>query len=116
MAQKVKITLEDDLTGGAAEETVRFGLDGKFYEIDLSAGNAAQLRDAVRPFTNQARQVQTGKRAKAPKGASSQHKGETAKVRAWAQENGYDVAERGRIHQHIINAYYAAQEGSSNEE
>ena len=28
MAQKVRIILEDDLDGGPADETIRFGLDG----------------------------------------------------------------------------------------
>ena len=50
MAQKVRIILEDDLDGGPADETVRFGLDGGQYEIDLSNANAARLRDAIRPF------------------------------------------------------------------
>lgn len=47
MAQTVKIILEDDLDGGPADETVRFGLDGRHYEIDLSTDNAAKLRDAL---------------------------------------------------------------------
>ena len=46
MAQKVKIILVDDLDGGSADETVRFGLDGVSYEIDLSADNA--VRTALR--------------------------------------------------------------------
>ena len=50
MAQKVRIILEDDLDGGPADETIRFGLDGAHYEIDLSSANAARLRDAIRPF------------------------------------------------------------------
>ena len=33
MAQKVRIILEDDLDGGPADETIRFGLDGAHYEI-----------------------------------------------------------------------------------
>jgi Lsr2 len=37
MAQKVTVALEDDLDGGPADETVRFGFDGADYEIDLSA-------------------------------------------------------------------------------
>ena len=41
MAQKVHITLEDDLDGGDATETVAFGLDGRSYEIDLNDKNAA---------------------------------------------------------------------------
>ena len=35
MAQKVQTLLIDDLDGGEAETTVRFGLDGTEYEIDL---------------------------------------------------------------------------------
>jgi hypothetical protein len=43
MAQKVTVALEDDLTGGPAEETV-FAFEGTDYEIDLNAKNAAALR------------------------------------------------------------------------
>jgi hypothetical protein len=46
MAQKVTVALIDDLDGHDAEETVTFGLDGKAYEIDLSASNARKLRAA----------------------------------------------------------------------
>ena len=116
MAQKVKIILEDDINGGTADETVRFGLDGQFYEIDLSAENATQLRDAVRPFVDKARRVQADKRAKTRRTTTSQRNGETAQIRAWAQENGYSVSARGRVHQHIKDAYYAAQKASSPEE
>jgi len=41
MAQKVTVAPEDDLTGGPADETVRFTFEGTAYEIDLSAKNAA---------------------------------------------------------------------------
>jgi hypothetical protein len=30
--QKVDVRLEDDLTGAPADETVRFGIDGRAYE------------------------------------------------------------------------------------
>jgi nucleoid-associated protein Lsr2 len=40
MAQKVTVALEDDLDGGPADESVRFGLGGAEYEIDLSKKNA----------------------------------------------------------------------------
>jgi len=36
MAQKVTVSLEDDLTGGPAKQTVRFAFDGTDYEIDLN--------------------------------------------------------------------------------
>jgi hypothetical protein len=47
MAQKVQTLLIDDLDDREAEATVRFGLDGAEYEIDLSARNAKALRGAL---------------------------------------------------------------------
>ena len=44
MAQKIQTLFIDDLDGSAAEGTVRFGLDGTEYEIDLNAGHAKELR------------------------------------------------------------------------
>jgi len=35
------------LDGGDAAETVRFGLDGRSYEIDLNSKNAKRLRDSL---------------------------------------------------------------------
>ncbi len=45
MAQQVQIILVSDLDGGPADETVQFGLDGITYEFDLSADQAAVLRN-----------------------------------------------------------------------
>jgi hypothetical protein len=47
MAQKVLVSLVDDLDGTEAEGTVEFGLDGVSYQIDLSTDNAEELRDAL---------------------------------------------------------------------
>ena len=33
---------------------------------------------------------------------------DTAKIRAWAKDNGHPVSDRGRIHQSVKDAYYAA--------
>lgn len=38
------------MDGGEAVETVAFGLDGRFYEIDLSAANASRLRDGIADY------------------------------------------------------------------
>ena len=57
MAQKVTVALEDDLTGGPADETVRFSVEGTDYEIDLSAKNAAAFRKQLAPFVEHARKV-----------------------------------------------------------
>jgi hypothetical protein len=57
MAQKVQTLFVDDLDGSEAERTVRFGLDGTEYEIDLNAKHATELRNAL------ARYVEAGRRS-----------------------------------------------------
>ena len=55
MAQKVSVVLEDDLTGGPAEQTIRF--DGTDYEIDLNAKNAATFGKQLAPYIEHARRA-----------------------------------------------------------
>ena len=57
MAQKVQTLLVDDIDGGEAEGTVRFGLDGTSYEIDLSVAHQAELRGALARFIAAGRKV-----------------------------------------------------------
>ncbi|GAA4677088.1 Lsr2 family protein [Streptomyces chumphonensis] len=104
MAQRVVVTLSDDLEGGEAVETVTFGLDGKSYEIDLSTANAKKLRGALAPY------VRAG-RKRARTGKTFQHTAvapDPQTVRAWAQSNGYDVPARGRIPKKVYEAFSSA--------
>ncbi len=105
MARRVEIVLEDDLDGSTADETVKFGLDGKDYEIDLSAANASQLREALAPFVANGRRL-SGKKRSSQRGQNS---GSSAgAVRAWARENGVPVSERGRVPADVVEQYNAA--------
>ena len=62
MAHKVQTPFTDDIDGSAAEDTVRFALDGTEHEIDLNAGHARQLRNALAPCVRAARRVSGGSR------------------------------------------------------
>ena len=57
MAQKVQTLFVDDIDGSAAEGTIRFGLDGTDYEIDLNTEHAQALRDALAPYIGSARRA-----------------------------------------------------------
>lgn len=109
MAQVTEVTLVDDLDGGKADETVAFSLDGKSFEIDLSAAHASQLRDAMASYIDAARRATAGGgRRSLPRVVSTQPKSnreENAAVRQWAQRNGYKVSERGRIPSEVLQAY-----------
>jgi len=102
MAQKVNIVLVDDIDGSEAEETVSFALDGKEYDIDLSAKNAARLRDAFAPYVGHARKASGRRRGRSGTGPSP------ADIRAWARDNGFKVPDRGRVSSEVREAYLAA--------
>ena len=104
MAQRVVVTLSDDLEGGEASETISFGLDGKAYEIDLNPENAKKLRTELAPFVEAGR-----KRAMSGKAYHRTSVEPDARaVRAWAESNGYEVPPRGRLPKRIYEAFAAA--------
>ncbi|RSN40825.1 nucleoid-associated protein Lsr2 [Amycolatopsis sp. WAC 04197] len=119
MAQKVVVQIVDDIDGGIATQTVPFALDGVSYDIDLSDENAEALREELARYVEAGKRV-GGRRVKVATGqATSADTAEgpkrtvdrerTQAVRAWASENGYAVAARGRIPNEVYEAYDAAE-------
>jgi Lsr2 len=106
MASQTVTTTEytDDLTGGKADGTVAFSFDGSAYEIDLSKANTRAFERALRPYIDAARKTRSS-RAKGARGKSSAATQDLATVREWAKSNGYEVAERGRVAEAILEAY-----------
>lgn len=101
MAQRIQVTLEDDIDGSAAAETILFGLDGVNYEIDLSEANATKLREALASWVGSARRV--GGRRQATRTTAGRN--DLNDIRAWGRENGYKVSDRGRVSADVIKAY-----------
>lgn len=110
MAQRTILELVDDLDGGKADETVTFALDGVEYEIDLSADNAARLRDAFAEYVGHARRTGGRKQrgAATAKPTNGNGKPDTQAVREWARSQGETVAERGRVPQALVIRFQEA--------
>ena len=112
MAQKVTVTLVDDLDGSTAEETVEFGLDGVAYTIDLSSGNAGKLRDVLADFVGGARRaggrkrVGPGRPAGVKARPASADREQNQAIREWARKQGMKVSDRGRIPAEVLDAYH----------
>lgn len=110
MAQQRTVTYVSDLSGKPIEgddaPTVSFGWDGTDYTIDLTSDEAEKFYKAVEKYVSAATKVakaSSGRRAaKVSDGPSA------AEVRAWAQANGHDVPERGRIPAAVREAFEAA--------
>jgi hypothetical protein len=109
MAQKVTVVLEDDLTGGPAEQTVRFAFDGIDYEIDLNAKNATAFGKQLAPYIASARRSGRAQPRRPGRIATGRQRG--GDIRAWAKEHGLAVSERGRIPASVAEQYNAASGG-----
>jgi hypothetical protein len=109
MVQRHVVQLIDDLDGSPIDgngSTVKFGLNGKSYEIDLTEANATKLRDALAPFIKGGRSTGTTRAPRARDGRNSS--GDLAAIRSWANANGYTVGDRGRIPAAVRDAYDSA--------
>jgi hypothetical protein len=111
MAQKVVVSLVDDLTGSQADETVLFGVDGKSYEIDLSAANADKLRGALAGYVGAARKAGRPSRNNAAASARpvAADREQNQAIREWARKRGMKVSDRGRIPSEVTEAYHQEQ-------
>lgn len=110
MAQKVNIVLVDDLDESEADETVKFGLDGTDYEIDLTTAHADELREKLAPYVGVARKAEgsSRRRSSSRSSAAAASGPSAAEVREWARENGWEVPDRGRVAADVREAYDAA--------
>jgi Lsr2 len=112
MAKQIIQKLIDDLDGGEATETVTFALDGVSYTIDLSEKNATKLREVLAPYQGAGakigRSAGTWRPGLGPK-VSRNNRTDNAAIRSWASENGYELADRGRIPANVVEAYEARE-------
>jgi nucleoid-associated protein Lsr2 len=112
--EETTVTLIDDFDGGPAAETLKFAVDNKTYEIDLSKSNAREFRQALRPYVEQARAAHRGGSSLRSKGSprrngSPRREGyDRIEVRAWAKANGIKVAPRGRIANDVVERWRRA--------
>lgn len=90
MTKKIHVHLIDDLDASEASETLRFEVDGRPYEIDLSSDNAQKFRAEIAPYIRHARRVVSHVRRRARAGSGP------GRPRAGAQapRNGISAAER----------------------
>jgi hypothetical protein len=111
--EEVTVSLVDDFDGTEAAETVKFALDGKSYEIDLSKTNANELRRTLRPYIDRSRSARrsstTRRGASGRRGPARRSEGyDRTEVRAWAKANRIKVAPRGRISNDVVEKWRKA--------
>ena len=117
MAQNVTVVLIDDIDQSKAAETVRFGVDGTAYEIDLSARHASELRSMIGRYIKVARRTQSAPARARQKPLSrprtQMDREQSRRIRSWAMERGLLASPRGRIPQHVAEEYEATMRVAS---
>lgn len=102
MARETRVTITDDLDGSEGASTYRFSWQSTAYEIDLTDAHRDDMLRSLEPFIAAARKTASSPRRR---GASQPQGDRAADIRAWARENGHEVPARGRIPDHIRQAY-----------
>lgn len=108
MAQKIQTLFIDDLDGSEADGTVRFGLDGTEYEIDLNAAHADALRKSLARYVTAARRNSGTQRPGRARRRSPASGVDNTELRAWAKSQGMEVKDRGRIPAELVVKFKAA--------
>ncbi len=112
--EEVTVAIIDDFDGTEAAETVKFALDGKTYEIDLSKSNANELRRTLRPYVDRARgtrrKTTTRRNTSRPAGGGARRPEgyDRTEVRVWAKANRIKVSPRGRIANDVVEKWRKA--------
>ena len=87
-----------------------FSLDGADYEIDLSKKNAASLRKAFAEYIAAGRSIRSQRQAVRTKNVvaprrTKDRSAELAAIREWAAKAGFQVSQKGRISQEVLDRY-----------
>ncbi|HEX6520881.1 MAG TPA: Lsr2 family protein [Streptosporangiaceae bacterium] len=115
--RKIETLFIDDLDGSQADGTVRFGLDGTEYEIDLNTQHAQALRTTMGRYAAAARRSagtgqQPAKHGRHPgltgDGPRRRTRASNAEMRDWARTQGINISKRGRMPAELIVKFKAA--------
>ena len=112
MAQKIEVTLVDDVDGTADDgiETVRFSVNGVPWEIDLNPENLAVWNKKIGFYIEHGRKA--GSNGSAParrrRDRSGTSRERSSDIRVWAKQQGHEISDRGRVPVAIIAEYDAS--------
>jgi hypothetical protein len=100
--------MTDDIDGSEAETTIKFGLSGTEYEIDLNGKNAERFQQAVQKYIEAGRKA-GGTSRRTVRSTRSNGGPSPSEVREWAKSQGIAVKDRGRVPDELVVKFKAAQ-------
>jgi hypothetical protein len=101
--RRTVIELLDDFDGSPGATTVQFAFEGVSYEIELSDEHLEEMRACVAPYIEHGRRSTGRRKVATPPPAESRR--DSAAIRAWAEQQGIELASRGKIPKAVIEQY-----------
>lgn len=118
MARRTVTILSCDLCDDGADDpnavTVAFSYSGRDYELDLCAAHAEEVRATLSGWARRGHRAGEAPPAPSPARTGRRRSGahtdreQLDAIRRWARDNGFQVTERGRIPERIMDAFQAA--------
>lgn len=106
MARREVTHFFDDLDNTQLTEDsvhiLHFSVNGVDYVLDLSEDNADGFRRLLEPYIAAARTVKSTRAARRERVST---RNDSRAIRQWAQEQGMQIADRGKIPHQVIEAY-----------
>lgn len=102
---KITDDLTDEDLATEDAEHVKLRYEGKDYELDLSKEKAKKLAGLLKPYFNITEPTNRTKSRFPKSGIERDVKRDNQKIRAWAADNGFQVAPRGIIKQEVRDAH-----------
>jgi len=106
MAKTTITVITDDLDGSADAQTYSFAWQGIAYTIDLSNQNFKAFDELLQPYLKVATKVSRPERTSTPR-SGRDSRVSLADVRAWANENGFQIPEGGPVTADVLSAFGA---------
>lgn len=129
MATRTIQIIDDDLDPSVeADGKIKFGVEGVWYEIDLSEKHQAEFHKAIKKYVDAARRSSGGKQVAAKKttkktaakpdepaaGVGANGENTTGhsnrEIRDWARSAGIEVPTRGRLPVDVISQFAEAHQ------
>ena len=99
------IVIVSDLSGDSGASTHVISVEGVSYEIDLTDAEFAQWQEFVGRYVAAGRKVEAPRRTRARASSDALSAEDRAAVKTWGRQNGFKVADHGRLSNALIDAY-----------
>jgi hypothetical protein len=111
MASRTVTIINDDLDNTEGASTREFSIGGQAYTIDLTDANYEKMLKAMSKYVQFGRKVgpRRAGRGRAHRISRAPEKSATtAEIRDWANKNGHNVKNRGRVPDDVVEAFNSA--------